>query len=177
MTLKSERIGAERYAQPMGMIVETNILGKGVDLGYEGWCLTPKFQRGSVWTLKQKRAWIESILRGVGLPTIFVNRFPLGAAPHPDYGFQDIVIDGQQRLRATADFMQSKFQVRGEYYKDQPRVFKRCFTMHDGLTPVVYCAYETERECAELYLKLLEAGTAHTSDEIQKAKQFIRSAK
>jgi hypothetical protein len=176
MALKADRIGTDRSQQPIGMIAESNILKVGVSEGYEGWNLSPGFQRGSVWTLKQKRAWIESILLGIGLPAIFVNRFPSKICPHPKYGWQEIVIDGQQRLRATADFMLDKFQVRGEHYGEQSLQFQRSFRMHDGMTNVVYCGYETERECAELYLKLLHAGTAHTSAEIKKAEKFIKES-
>lgn len=95
-------------------------------------------------------------------------------AEHPVYGFQEIVIDGQQRLRATAEFMQDKFRVRGELYSEQSVPFKRSFTMHDGKTAIVLCNYKTEKECAELYLRLLRAGTSHTPAEIKKAEAFMR---
>lgn len=172
MALKADRIGTQTYYQPMGMIANTNIIRAGQDGELPGWCLTPAFQRGSVWTLDQKVAWIESILMGIGLPALFVNRFP---DEHPVYGFREIVIDGQQRLRATAEFMQDKFRVRGELYSEQSIPFKRSFTMHDGKTSIVFCAYKTEKECAELYLKLLRAGTSHTSAEIKKAEAFIKN--
>jgi hypothetical protein len=177
MALKADRIGTDRSQQPIGLIAESNILRVGVSEGYEGWNLEPSFQRGAVWTLAQKRRWIESILMGIGLPAIFVNRFPGHVCPHPKYGWQEIVIDGQQRLRATAEFMQDKFRVRGELWSEQSLPFRRSFRMHDGMTNVVYCGYETEAECAELYLKLLRAGTAHTPEEIKKAQQFIRAEK
>ena len=174
MALTSERIGTDRAIQPIGMIVEYSILRCSGEPGYKGWCINPTFQRGLVWTLAQKVAWIESILMGIGMPTIFVNRFP---EEHPVYGWSEIVIDGQQRLNATAEFMTDKFRVRGELYSAQPKVFKRGFVMHDGLTPVVYCNYKTERECAELYLRLLRSGTAHTTEEMRKAEDFIKGCR
>lgn len=177
MALEVERIGTDRAHQPMGMLAAAYVMTDHPYSRKEPWVLNPPFQRGAVWTLKQKRAWIESILMGIGLPSIFVNRFPASVCPHPDYGWTEIVIDGQQRLRATAEFMQNKFQVRGEYFKDQSIVFRRNFTNLSGMCQVVYCAYETEKECAELYLKLLRAGTAHTPEEIKKAEDFIKGAK
>jgi len=174
MALKFERIGTGTYQQPMGMLADSFILRAERDSNdpskAEGWVLDPAFQRGSVWTLDQKVAWIETILRGLGLPAIIINRFP---EEHPVYGWREIVIDGQQRLRATAEFMQDKFRVRGELYGEQDNAFHRFWTMGIGIAPVVYCAYETERECAELYLKLLTAGTAHTPAEIEKARRYI----
>jgi hypothetical protein len=171
MALEIERIGTERYQQPMGMLAQFHVLDRAVGPGdCPKWVLNPSFQRGAVWTKAQKIAWIETILRGLGLPAIIVNRFP---KEHPTYGWSEVVIDGQQRLRATAEFMQSKFKVRGEYYGQQSMPFQRNWVMASGLSPVVYCAFATERECAELYLKLLTAGTAHTSKEIEKARTFI----
>lgn len=173
MTLEIERIGTQRFQQPIGMLARHHVLGKASRTDDDlcpRWILDPGFQRGSVWSKDQKVAWIESILRGLGLPSIIVNRFP---REHPTYCWSEIVIDGQQRLRATAEFMQNKFKVYGEYYGHQSGAFQRSWVMSAGLTPVIYCAYETERECAELYLKLLTAGTAHTMEELEKAKRFI----
>ena len=172
MALEIDRIGTQRYMQPIGMLARAHVIKDDSYKTEYRWVLDPPFQRGSVWTKSQKVAWIESILMGLGLPTLFINRFPVGG--HPTYGFHDIVIDGQQRLRATAEFMTNKFKVRGEYYGDQSEPFKRVWSHTSGMTPVVYCGYETLGECAELYLKLLQAGTAHTSEEIEKAKAFLK---
>jgi len=175
MTLKIERIGSRVYQQPMGMLVDSYIIRAEKDSSdpsrAEPWVLDPPFQRGSVWTLKQKRAWIETLLHGFSVPSIFVNQFP---NEHPEYGFRDVVIDGQQRLRATAEFMQDKFKVRGETYGEQSIVFKRLWVMGGTNAPVVMCKFKTLKECAELYVKLLQAGTAHTPTEVKKAKDFIK---
>ena len=175
MTLSVDRIGVQRGQQPIGMLVDSRILrpeSDGSDVGLPPLVLNPAFQRSAVWSLAQKQAWIESIMRGLGLPSIILNRFPSGE--HPKYGWSEIVIDGQQRLRATAEFMQDKFKVCGETYGEQSLPFKRNWIMSAGIVEVIYCGYETERECAELYLKLLTAGTAHTPAEIKKAQDFIK---
>jgi hypothetical protein len=176
MALELERIGSRVYQQPMGMIVDTYMLRDPSkdQFSTEPWVLDPPFQRGAVWSLKQKRAWIETLLRGFALPSIIINRFPSG---HPDYGFADVVIDGQQRLRATAEFMQDKFKVRGETFSEQGEVFRRGWIMGGTNCPVVLCKFETLKECAELYVKLLTAGTSHTPGEVKKAKDFIKECK
>jgi hypothetical protein len=173
MALEIERIGTMRHDQPMGLLAKTHLLTHDDELG-TGWIVDPLFQRGSVWSLEQKQAWIESLLMGIGLPAIIVNRFPLNEE-HPVYGFKEIVIDGQQRLRATAGFLRDEFKVRGEYFSQQDDVFRRVFVYSTGLCCVVYCNYKTDRECAELYLKLLRAGTAHTELEIAKAENYIKA--
>ena len=174
MALEFERIGTQTYQQPMGMLADTYILRPQREpegpSTHAGWVLNPPFQRGSVWTPKQKVAWIETLLRGTGIPAIIINRFP---NEHPVYGYREIVIDGQQRLRATAEFMTDKFRVRGELWGEQSRSFQRGFIMSQSICSVVHCAYETDRECAELYLKLLQAGTAHTPAEVKKVERYI----
>lgn len=178
MALEMERIGSRVYRQPMGMIVESYVIRAERDSDDPGradpWILDPPFQRGSVWTLKQKVAWIETLLCGLSLPSIFINRFP---DRHPVYGFSEVVIDGQQRLRATAEFMQDKFRVRGELYSEQSLPFRRGWIMGGTNAPIVMCQFETDKECAELYLKLLQAGTAHTPAEIKKAQDYIETCK
>jgi hypothetical protein len=171
MALHFEHIGTSVVRQPMGMIADSYILPRDADDKAPKWVLDPPFQRGAVWTETQKEAWIESLLADLGLPSIFINRFP---KKHPVYGWSEIVIDGQQRCRATAEFMQDKFKVRGELWSEQPLPFQRNFRMSAGIASVVICAYETDRECAELYLRLLKAGTAHTSAEIKKAETYLK---
>lgn len=170
MSLEHERIGTQVYQQPMGMLVKYRVIAEG-DMADSAWVLDPPFQRGSVWTLAQKVAWIETLLMGLGLPAIFVNRFP---NEHPVYAYKEVVIDGQQRLRATAEFMRDGFRVRGELWSEQSKLFHRQFCHSRSMCNVVMCAFHTLKECAELYLKLLTAGTAHTPDEIKKARRFIK---
>jgi hypothetical protein len=174
MALEMIRIGGDRAACPIVLNVETHMLRADRDPALE-WVLDPPFQRGPVWTLRQKRAWIESLMGGLPLPAIFINQFGLrpGSKPHPVYGVRDIVIDGQQRIRAIMGFLQDKFQVRGEYYSQQSQTFKRVFRM-DPVCPFIYSKFATMRECAELYVRLLTAGTAHTPAEIGKAQRFLR---
>ena len=52
----------------------------------------PKFQRGWVWTHTQASQLIESFLLGLPVPGIFLYREPKTQ--------QQLVIDGQQRLRS-----------------------------------------------------------------------------
>lgn len=168
MALTYERIGASDYLQPMGMLAYYRVLD--TESRVTPFVLDPPFQRGAVWSVEQKQAWIESILMGLGLPSIFINQFP---AEHPRYGWSEVVIDGKQRLLATAGFMCDEFRVRGELWSEQDKTFQRTFKMSLGIVPVVVTRFETERECVELYLKLLRAGTAHSTEDIEKAVDYL----
>ncbi|MCV7449391.1 DUF262 domain-containing protein [Micrococcus luteus] len=59
--------------------------------------LAPTYQRGDVWSTKDRQALIESILRGIPLPSIILLRAN-GSAPHE-------VVDGKQRLTAILRFV------------------------------------------------------------------------
>lgn len=65
--------------------------------------LTPDFQRvGPVWSRPQKRHLIDTILRDMDIPKIYLRDVSGG-----EYDYE--VIDGQQRLRAILDFCHEKF--------------------------------------------------------------------
>jgi hypothetical protein len=59
--------------------------------------LTPSYQRGDVWRTGDRQKLIESILRGIPLPSLILLRKG-GAAP-------DDVVDGKQRLTAILRFV------------------------------------------------------------------------
>lgn len=59
--------------------------------------LTPSYQRGDVWRTGDRQALIESIIRGIPLPSIILLRTG-GTTPHD-------VVDGKQRLTAILRFV------------------------------------------------------------------------
>lgn len=59
--------------------------------------LAPSYQRGDVWGSKDRSALIESILRGIPLPSIILLR-KKGSEPHE-------VVDGKQRLTTILRFV------------------------------------------------------------------------
>lgn len=60
--------------------------------------LNPGFQRQSVWTIKDKRQLIDSVLRGLPIPNVFLWERKEGNKILYD------VIDGKQRIEAILDF-------------------------------------------------------------------------
>lgn len=70
--------------------------------------LNPGFQRNSVWTLKDRRKLIESILRNYSLPAIFLYKREENGKIIYD------VIDGKQRLESVLMFIG---EIRGNRFK------------------------------------------------------------
>lgn len=64
--------------------------------------LTPMWQRGVAWTVQKQVLLIDSILRGMDMPKIYLWMRKNGTYD---------VVDGQQRLRAVWDFMDDNYKL------------------------------------------------------------------
>ncbi len=68
---------------------------------------SPKYQRNSVWNIKAKSYLIDTIIRGLPIPPIFLRQ-KIDVNTRKTYRE---IIDGQQRLRAIIDFVNDKFAI------------------------------------------------------------------
>jgi Protein of unknown function DUF262 len=62
----------------------------------------PKYQRGAVWKEIKKQVLVDSILRGVDIPKIYLRKLKSGIHKYE-------VADGQQRIIAIREFIDKKF--------------------------------------------------------------------
>jgi hypothetical protein len=69
--------------------------------------LNPDFQRGKVWTAPARTFFIDSVLRGLPIPKIFV-RTRVDLTTKRSYRE---VVDGQQRLQSIMDFAADQFTL------------------------------------------------------------------
>jgi uncharacterized protein with ParB-like and HNH nuclease domain len=67
----------------------------------------PQYQRGSVWTRKQKQLLMDSILRGMDIPKLYLRS--VGDGSTGSYDFE--VVDGQQRLRAIWEYFDGEYAL------------------------------------------------------------------
>ena len=68
----------------------------------------PTYQRSSVWKPLQKQMLIDSIIRKIDIPKIYLRKLPTGGS------FLFEIIDGQQRMLAIWDFMDDVFPLNDE---------------------------------------------------------------
>jgi hypothetical protein len=73
--------------------------------------LSPKFQRNSVWNDQAKSYLIDTILRGLPIPPIFIRQ---SIDVKINKIFREI-IDGQQRLRTIIDYFNDNFVLKGPF--------------------------------------------------------------
>ena len=70
----------------------------------------PEYQRGLAWKAHQQQALIDSIFRHYPIPPLFLHEITAkGLGGHKSVRYD--VVDGQQRIRALADFLGDKYQL------------------------------------------------------------------
>ncbi len=69
--------------------------------------LNPKYQRNTVWNEKTKSYLMDTIVRGLPIPPIFLRQ-SIDVAAKVTYRE---VVDGQQRTRAILDFINNKYSI------------------------------------------------------------------
>lgn len=67
--------------------------------------LNPTWQRGAAWKPPRKVLLIDSILRGMDIPKVYLRKLPANGAHHYD------AVDGQQRIRAIWEFRSGDFSL------------------------------------------------------------------
>ncbi|ADB36130.1 GmrSD restriction endonuclease domain-containing protein [Spirosoma linguale] len=133
----------------------------------------PNFQRQYVWHVDEASRFIESLLLGLPVPSIFLAK--------DKYSSKLIVIDGQQRLRTLQFFYEGKFpdgkafklksvisELIGKTYYDLP--VEDRFTLDNT---IIHCLVISENEKSDsifyLFERLNTTGTPLTNQEIRNA--------
>ena len=133
----------------------------------------PNFQRQYVWRVDEASKFIESLLLGLPVPSIFLAK--------DKYSSKLIVIDGQQRLRTLQFFYEGRFpdgkvfklknvipQLEGKTYSDL--LVEDRFTLDNT---IIHCLIISESEKSDsifyLFERLNTTGTPLTSQEIRNA--------
>lgn len=83
----------------------------------------PSWQRDLIWSTDKKIKLIESLWLGLGIGTFTYNVSPIHGSK-----FDNLLIDGQQRMNAIECYLNDKFHVFGVVYSDLPEPDKRSFS-------------------------------------------------
>jgi hypothetical protein len=141
----------------------------------------PQYQRGSVWTRKQKQLLMDSILRGMDIPKLYLRSVD-------GHGYDFEVVDGQQRLRTIWEFFDGEYplskevelhvagtDLKGKKYDDLPPDA----WIELGRFPLTVVELDaTDEEVEEMFVRL-QNGTTLRAAEIRNAmpgnmKLFVR---
>lgn len=136
--------------------------------------LTPKFQRRDVWIPKAKSYLVDTILRSMPIPALFVR---LRIDPINRRAIREVV-DGQQRLRAVFGYIRGEFpvlavhneQYGAMYFGDLPEDVQRSFL---GYAFLVNVLHETsDAEVLSVFARMNTYTTVLTAQELRNAQYF-----
>ena len=147
---------------------------------FRGWnnaktlVLVPKFQRRDVWSEKARSYLIDTILRDLPMPKIFMRQ-------HIDDAGQTIreVVDGQQRIRTILSYLQNGFPVMsvhggdefgGKYYDDLSKDVRDSFLDYSVSVDMLIGA--TDIEVLDIFARLNTYGVRLNKQELINAKYF-----
>lgn len=85
--------------------------------------LSPPYQRGDVWGPVRQRNLIQSILRGIPIPSIIVNDRMQSREWGGDGSEHIAVIDGKQRLTAILKFLAGDLEIPREWFTEKDIAF------------------------------------------------------
>jgi len=136
--------------------------------------LAAKFQRRAVWSQKARSYLIDTILRDLPMPKIFMRQYI------NDVG-QTIreLVDGQQRIRTVLSYLRNGFPVMsahggnefgGKYYDDLPKDVKDSFLNYSISVDVLIGA--TDIEVLDIFARLNTYGVRLNAQELINAKYF-----
>lgn len=141
----------------------------GIDLNAE-------YQRGNVWTLKQKRDLIDSMFKIIDIGKFTVIRRPWG-----DDGNKPLTpllyeaLDGKQRITTIRDFFLNRFQYNGMYFTElhpRDKSHLRHYSISFAETEPM-----TKEQKYRYFLKLNTTGTPQDPEHIKKVWQMWKQEK
>ena len=117
----------------------------------------PDWQRPLVWSMDQNVKLIESLWLGLPIGTYTFNR---------KYGskFDNLLIDGQQRMNAIEMYLNDVFNVFGYTYSETGLVDKRYFR-NSAHFPAYITETDDETYLRNYYNMMNFSGTHHTDDQ------------
>lgn len=137
------------------------------------------FQRGLVWTEKQKQLLIESIYNNVDIGKFVFRVRPfdwvekrIKAGQLEGTGFSDL-IDGKQRSNAIVGFINNEFtDLAGNYYSELSTVAQQTFMGYMNLTYVEMSESTTDKEVLAQFLAINFTGVPMSQEHIDYVKSI-----
>jgi len=127
----------------------------------------PEYQRGPVWSRRQKQLLIDTILRDLDIPKLYFRAVHGG-----DYEYE--IVDGQQRLRAIWEFRHGKYklakdadpvdgqEIAGLGYEDLPEDVKDSFDSYSlHIIVLEDCSLD---EVEEMFVRLQNGTTLKAAE-------------
>ncbi len=136
--------------------------------------LTPKFQRRGVWNAAARSYFIDTLLRSMPVPPIYIR----GVQTKDTDRLVREVIDGQQRVSAILDFIDGKYRLSGNLaatwakknYKDLTPSERQAILHHSFSTEVFHGI--SDLEVLEIFARLNTYSVPLNSQELRNGRFF-----
>ncbi|MCY6482807.1 DUF262 domain-containing protein [Clostridium aestuarii] len=141
-----------------------------------------RYQRKLVWSIEEKSAFIDSIMKGYPVPLILL------AEISTDDNTTFEIIDGMQRLNAIVSFIEGEFSVNGEYFdleamaesklihdkgkieQNKPKMKREiCAEIASYVLPLSIYKMESEEQIDEIFRRINSNGKHLSKQEIRQA--------
>ena len=132
---------------------------------YFGVNFEPDYQRGYVWTDKDKEYLLDSVFANID-----IGKFVFVALDQvDDYAYE--ILDGKQRLSTLIDFYQNRIPYKGIYFNDLSFKDRRTFLEHS----VMYCDIANVDENTKLrhFVMLNRAGKVMDEEHLREVENKI----
>ncbi|EYR64883.1 hypothetical protein N866_03320 [Actinotalea ferrariae CF5-4] len=156
--------------------------------------LDAPYQRGSVWSVDQRRNLVRSWMLGLPVPAIIINRRYREAFVHPPAGprFEFAAVDGKQRLETAVAWFFGDLTVPASWFPaervrgtvdtdDGPYVafegldvVAQRHTVNRFLVPVAEASADTVADEAVIFGLVNGAGVPQTDADLARAAQIAR---
>jgi hypothetical protein len=132
--------------------------------------ISPKFQRRAVWLEKERVALMDTILKNLPFPEVYIQ-----VVTNPDTGKQThVVVDGQQRITSILKFIVNEYSLPnnddwdGEYFRDLSPESKEGFW--DYKVVVRFLRKTNDEEIRSIFSKLNTNNVALNDQELRNAR-------
>lgn len=149
--------------------------------------LDTPYQRGDVWTDDQRRNLIKSLLLGIPIAALVINRRGDNRAWEETTGPVEsgepyyACIDGKQRLTTVHMWMTDRLAVPAEWFLEartpgrtvhfgELNIVRQRFFRNQAILPVAEATLGSIAEEAEVYDLINSAGTVHTQADLDRAR-------
>ena len=132
----------------------------------------PPYQRGYVWTQKDRDLLLESIFMGAD-----IGKFVFKKISEDEWlknkAFSYEIIDGKQRLLTILSFYENRWAYKGVFFNELSNGDRRRFL--DAMTALAEVRNATPSDTLRLFLRLNRGGRPVSNDVIEQARTLLES--
>jgi len=156
------------YRDDVRIIYMNSTISGLIHMHYNGMDYEPEYQRGHVWTMKQRVALIDSIFNNIDIGKFAIINRGYDCIDEP---YREM-LDGKQRLTTLVMFYEDRFEYCGKVYSRMHGQDQGHFEHYQALTAETEGAEMTREQKLRYFLKLNTAGAPQDQEHIDKIKDL-----